>query len=64
MHCCLPLAGLTVCPPKTAHSTRTIALDRTTIVAPRAHRARRPAEADAYGEGYRDGAASLSVRSI
>jgi integrase len=33
---------LTVCPPKTAHSTRTIALDRTTIAALRAHRSRQP----------------------
>ncbi|WP_344591420.1 site-specific integrase [Actinomadura vinacea] len=45
---------LTVCPPKTAHSTRTIALDRTTVAALRAHRSRQQAEADAYGEGYRD----------
>ncbi|TDB95190.1 site-specific integrase [Actinomadura sp. 7K534] len=44
---------LTVCPPKTAHSTRVIALDRTTIAALRAHRSRLQAEAAAYGEGYR-----------
>ncbi|MFC5744756.1 tyrosine-type recombinase/integrase [Actinomadura rugatobispora] len=31
-----------------------IALDRTTVAALRAHRARQQAEADAYGEGYRD----------
>ncbi|GAA2436477.1 hypothetical protein GCM10010191_59050 [Actinomadura vinacea] len=45
---------LTVCPPKTAHSTRVIALDRTTIAALRAHRSRQQAEPDAYGDGYRD----------
>ncbi|GAA2128458.1 hypothetical protein GCM10009727_19100 [Actinomadura napierensis] len=45
---------LTVCPPKTAHSTRVIALDRTTIAALCVHRSRQQAEADAYGEGYRD----------
>ncbi|XVQ07249.1 site-specific integrase [Spirillospora sp. CA-255316] len=45
---------LTVCPPKTAHSTRVIALDRTTVAALRAHRARQQAEAETYGEGYRD----------
>jgi integrase len=45
---------LTVCPPKTAHSTRVIALDHTTIAALRPHRSRQHAEADAYGEGYRD----------
>ncbi|WP_165978578.1 site-specific integrase [Actinomadura darangshiensis] len=44
---------LMVCPPKTAHSTRVTALDRTTIAALRAHRSRRRAEAAAYGEGYR-----------
>ncbi|XRQ08827.1 hypothetical protein ACN3XK_72065 [Actinomadura welshii] len=31
-----------------------IALDRTIIAAPRAHRVRQQAEAAAYGEGYRD----------
>lgn len=45
---------LMVCPPKTAHSTRVIALDRTTIAALRAHRSKQQAEAAAYGEGYRD----------
>jgi integrase len=45
---------LTVCPPKTAHSTRTIALDRTTVAALRAHRSRHQAEAGAYGAKYRD----------
>ncbi|TDC63555.1 site-specific integrase [Actinomadura sp. GC306] len=43
---------LTVGPPKTAHSTRVIALDRTTVVALRAHRSRQLAEADAYGDGH------------
>ncbi|WP_433476373.1 site-specific integrase [Spirillospora sp. CA-142024] len=43
------------CPPKTAHSARVIALDRTTIAALRAHRVRREAEAAAYGDRYRDG---------
>ncbi len=45
---------LMVCPPKTAHSARVIALDRTTIAALRVHCSRQHAEADAYGEGYRD----------
>ncbi|XVQ11522.1 site-specific integrase [Spirillospora sp. CA-255316] len=45
---------LTVCPPKTAHSTRLIALDRTTVAALRAHRSRQQAEAAAYGDGYHD----------
>ncbi|XVQ07260.1 site-specific integrase [Spirillospora sp. CA-255316] len=45
---------LTVCPPKTAHSTRTIALDRTTVAALRAHRSKQQAEGDAYGDRYRD----------
>ncbi|WP_152563886.1 tyrosine-type recombinase/integrase [Actinomadura welshii] len=42
------------CPPKTAHSTRVIALDRTTISALRGHRSRQRAEAAACGERYRD----------
>lgn len=45
---------LTVCPPKTAHSTRVLALDHTTIAALRAHRSKQQAEAAAYGDGYRD----------
>ena len=44
---------LTVCPPKTPHSVRTIALDHTTIAALRAHRDRQRAEAVAFGPGYR-----------
>ncbi len=45
---------LTACAPKTPHSTRVIALDRTTIAALCVHRSRQQAEADAYGERYRD----------
>jgi integrase len=45
---------LTVCPPKTPHSARTIALDHTTVAALRAHRDRQHAEAAAFGPGYRD----------
>src|SRR6266704_5420710 len=45
---------LAVCPPKTPHSTRVIALDRTTIAALAEHRDRQRAEAAAYGPGYRD----------
>jgi integrase len=44
---------LVVCPPKTPHSIRTIALDRTTAAALRAHRDRQRAEAAAFGPGYR-----------
>ncbi|SPT51288.1 site-specific integrase [Actinomadura madurae] len=44
---------LMVCPPKTVHSNRVIALDRTTIAALRVHRSRQHAEADADGECYR-----------
>ena len=44
---------LAICPPKTAHSTRVIALDHTTVAALRAHRDRQRAEAGAYGPGYR-----------
>jgi integrase len=43
---------LTVCPPKTPHSARTIALDHTTVAALRAHRDRQRAEASAFGPGY------------
>jgi integrase len=43
---------LAVCPPKTAHSTRVIALDHTTVAALAAHRDRQRAEAAAYGPGY------------
>jgi integrase len=44
---------LAICPPKTAHSSRVIALDHTTVAALRAHRDRQRAEAAAYGPGYR-----------
>ena len=44
---------LVVCPPKTPHSVRTIALDHTTVAALRAHRNRQRAEAAAFGPGYR-----------
>ena len=44
---------LAVCPPKTAHSVRVIALDHTTVAALAAHRDRQRAEAAAYGPGYR-----------
>ena len=44
---------LAICPPKTPHSTRVIALDHTTVAALRAHRDRQGAEAGAYGPGYR-----------
>lgn len=45
---------LAVCPPKTPHSTRVIALNRTTVAALAGHRDRQRAEAAAYGPGYRD----------
>ena len=41
-----------LCPPKTAHSERIIALDRTTVVTLRAHRSRQLAERAAAGEDY------------
>jgi len=44
---------LVVCPPKTPHSIRAIALDHTTIAALRAHRDRQHAEAASFGPGYR-----------
>ena len=44
---------LAICPPKTAHSTRVIALDHTTVAALRAHRDRQRTEAAAFGPGYR-----------
>jgi integrase len=44
---------LAICPPKTPHSARVIALDHTTVAALRAHHARQQAEAAAYGPGYR-----------
>ena len=44
---------LAICPPKTPHSSRVIALDHTTIAALAAHRDRQHAEAAAYGPGYR-----------
>ena len=43
---------LAVCPPKTTHSTRVIALDHTTVAALAEHRDRQRAEAAAYGPGY------------
>ena len=43
---------LAVCPPKTPHSVRVIALDRTTVAALQEHRDRQRAEAHAYGPGY------------
>ena len=43
---------LTVCPPKTPHSIRTIALDHTTAAALRAHRDRQRAETASFGPGY------------
>ncbi|MEU4828444.1 site-specific integrase [Actinomadura sp. NPDC023710] len=45
---------LTACAPKTPHSNRVIALDRTTVTALQAHRSRQRAEQEAFGEGYRD----------
>jgi len=45
---------LAVCPPKTPHSARVIALDRTTVAALQKHRDRQRAEAAAYGPDYRD----------
>lgn len=44
---------LAICPPKTAHSSRVIALDHTTVAALRAHRHRQCGEAAAFGSGYR-----------
>jgi integrase len=44
---------LVICPPKTAHSARVIALDHTTVAALRTHRDRQRAEAKAYGPDYR-----------
>jgi integrase len=43
---------LTVCPPKTPHSLRVIALDHTTVAALRAHRGLQLAEAASFGPGY------------
>ncbi|GAA4632440.1 hypothetical protein GCM10023196_065900 [Actinoallomurus vinaceus] len=43
---------LKVCPPKTAHSARVIALDHTTIAALRAHKERQETERVAFGEKY------------
>lgn len=46
--------GLTVaCRPKTVHSARIIALDRTTVTVLRQHRERQLREAAACGQGYR-----------
>ena len=44
---------LALCPPKTPHGARVIALDHTTVAALRAHRDRQRAEAADYGPGYR-----------
>lgn len=44
---------LAICPPKTPHSARVIALDHTTVAALRAHHGRQQAEAAAHGPGYR-----------
>jgi integrase len=44
---------LEICPPKTTHSSRVIALGHTTVAALRAHRGRQQAEAAAYGPGYK-----------
>jgi integrase len=44
---------LMVCPPKTPHSTRVIALDHTTVTALSAHQQRQVGEQAAYGPGYR-----------
>jgi hypothetical protein len=41
-------------PPKTPHSMRVIALDRSTIAALRTHQERQRAEQACYGEGYRE----------
>jgi Phage integrase family len=43
-----------LCPLKTAHSERIIALDRTTVAALRAHRSRQQAERASAGEDYLD----------
>jgi integrase len=43
---------LAICPPKTPHRVRVIALDHTTVAALRAHRDRQRAEAAAFGPGY------------
>ena len=45
---------LVLCPPKTAHGERVIALDRTTVAALRAHRLAQQAEQAAAREGYHD----------
>jgi hypothetical protein len=45
---------VTLCPPKTAHSERIIALDRTTVAALHAHRVRQLAERAAAGQDYLD----------
>jgi integrase len=43
---------LAVCPPKTPHSIRVIALDHTTVAALRAHQGRQLAGAASFGPGY------------
>jgi len=44
---------LAICPPKTQHSARVIALDHTTVAALRVHHDQQQAEAASYGPGYR-----------
>jgi integrase len=44
---------LAICPPKTPHNARVIALDHTTVAALRAHRDRQQREASAHGPDYR-----------
>jgi integrase len=56
---------LAVCPPKTPHSVRVIALDRTTVTALAEHWDRQRAEAAAHGPGYRaSGYRTLSARTV
>jgi integrase len=53
---------LALCPPMTAHSTRVIALDHTTVAALRAHRDRQRAEAAAFGPvGFQNSATGLDL---
>jgi len=49
-HSCRDGGRLIVCAPKTSHSIRVIALDRTTVTALRAHGNRQRAEAAAAGD--------------
>lgn len=43
-----------VCAPRTPHSNRVVALDRSTVAALRTYRTRQLAEQEAFGDGYRD----------